>query len=412
MSRSARTDVLITGLGVTAPTGLGPKEYWNTTLAGGQGIAPLKEFAPEPYTARLAGQITGFDAAAHLPGRLLPQTDRVTRLALVAAEQALEDAQADIGELGTYECGVVTSNATGGFEFSHREMRKLWSKGPQHVSVYQCFAWFYAVNTGQISIRHKMRGPGGVVVAEQAGGLDAIGLARRTINRGRGRLMLTGGVESSFDPWGWVSHLASGAVSTATDPATAYLPFDRRAGGYVPGEGGAVLVMEEADSARARSGRAPYGRITGYASTFDPAPGVPRPPGLQRAIELALADAGLPPDDVDLVVADAAGVPGLDAQEAAALRAVFGPFGVPVCAPKTMVGRLMAGGGPLDVVCALLALRDGVIPPAVNIGELAEDHRIDLVRDEPRFGPLSTALVLARGAGGFNSAVVVERPPS
>ncbi|MFD8158758.1 ketosynthase chain-length factor [Streptomyces malaysiensis] len=405
------TDVVITGMGVTAPTGLTVKEHWNATLAGTQGIAPLREFDPTPYTARLAGQITGFEAKEHLPGRLLPQTDRVTRLALVAADRALEDAQVDVAELGTYECGVVTSNATGGFEFSHREMQRLWTQGPDRVSVYQCFAWFYAVNTGQISIRHKMRGPGGVVVAEQAGGLDAIGYARRTIARGRSRLMLTGGVESSFDPWGWVSHLASGTVSTATDPATAYLPFDQRACGYVPGEGGALLVMEDAESAHGRTDRRPYGKITGYAATFDPAPETQRPSGLRRAIELALADAALQPDAIDLVVADAAGVADLDAQEADALRAVFGPHGVPVCAPKTMVGRLMAGGGPLDVVCALLALRDNVIPPAVNVTNVVDDYQVDLVRDEPRTCPLSKVLVLARGAGGFNSAVIVEDTP-
>ncbi|MCX4393240.1 MULTISPECIES: ketosynthase chain-length factor [Streptomyces] len=405
------TDVVITGMGVTAPTGLSVKEYWNATLAGTQGIAPLQEFDPSPYTARLAGQITGFEAKEHLPGRLLPQTDRVTRLALVAADRALEDAQVDIAELGTYECGVVTSNATGGFEFSHREMQRLWTQGPDRVSVYQCFAWFYAVNTGQISIRHKMRGPGGVVVAEQAGGLDAIGHARRTITRGRSRLMVTGGVESSFDPWGWVSHLASGTVSTATDPATAYLPFDQQACGYVPGEGGALFVMEDAESARGRTDRRPYGKITGYAATFDPAPETQRPSGLRRALDLALADAGLQPDAIDLVVADAAGVADLDAQEADALRSVFGPYGVPVCAPKTMVGRLMAGGGPLDVVCALLALRDNVIPPAVNVTDVVDDYQIDLVRDNPRTCPLSRALVLARGAGGFNSAVIVEHTP-
>ncbi|MFE6286295.1 ketosynthase chain-length factor [Streptomyces sp. NPDC057877] len=403
----AVTDVVVTGLGVTAPTGLTVEEYWTATLAGTPGIGPLTAYDATRYPARLAGLITGFDARDHLPGRLLPQTDRVTRLALVAAAQALDDARADIAGRGDHACGVITSNATGGFEFSHREMRRLWTLGPDHVSVYQCFAWFYAVNTGQISIRHGMRGPGGVLVTEQAGGLDAIGAARRAILGGRGRLMLTGGVESSFDPWGWVSHLASGTVSTRTDPTTAYLPFDRRAHGQVPGEGGALLVLEDAASAR----RHPYGRITGYAATFDPAPGTDRPPGLRRAIALALTDAGLDPDAVDLVVADAAGVPELDAQEADALCAVFGPYGVPVCAPKTMTGRLMAGAGPLDVVCALLALRDQVVPPTVHVTEPVDDHRLDLVRDRPRRCPLATALVVSRGAGGFNSALVVERTP-
>ncbi|BCK72921.1 actinorhodin polyketide putative beta-ketoacyl synthase 2 [Streptomyces libani subsp. rufus] len=401
-------DVVVTGLGAVAPNGLGLDAFWKATLEGAQGIRKLEGFDAEGYSARLAGQISDFNARDHLPGRLLPQTDRVTRLALVAADAALADANVTMTELDEFTCGVVTSNATGGFEFSHREMQKLWMLGPERVSVYQCFAWFYAVNTGQISIRHGMRGPGGVIVAEQAGGLDAIGHARRTIRRGRSRLMLTGGVESSFDPWGWVSHLASGSVSEEPDSRHAYLPFDRRANGYVPGEGGAILTLEDTDAARERSSGRPYGRISGYSATFDPRPGSDRPGGLRRAVEGALADAGLRPEDIDLVVADAAGVPTLDAEEAEALRAVFGPRQIPVCAPKSMVGRLMSGGGPLDVVCALLAIRDNVIPPAVNVRDVVDDFALDLVLDEPRPCDISSVLVLARGVGGFNSAVVVQ----
>ncbi|MEV5981897.1 ketosynthase chain-length factor [Streptomyces sp. NPDC052114] len=401
-------DTVVTGLGVVAPNGLGVDDFWKATLDGTSGIGEVADCDAAGYSARLAGRISGFSAREHLPARLLPQTDRVTRLALVAADWALSDADVTMTELDEFACGVVTSNATGGFEFSHREMQKLWTLGPDHVSVYQCFAWFYAVNTGQISIRHKMRGPGGVVVAEQAGGLDAIGHARRLIRRGRGELMLTGGVESSFDPWGWVSHQASGTVSKAANPTDAYLPFAPRANGYVPGEGGAILTLEDADAARRRTDRLPYGRITGYAATFDPPPGSDRPGGLRRAAESALADAGLLPEQIDLVVADAAGVPELDAEEAAVLRAVFGPRGVPVCAPKSMVGRLMAGGGPLDVVYALLALRDDVIPPAVHVDRAADAHDMDLVLGEPRPCELSSVLVLARGHGGFNSALVVQ----
>lgn len=427
-------DVVVTGLGVVAPNGLGVDEFWKATLAGDSGISELDRFDCRTYSSRLAGQITGFDARDHLPGLLLKQTDRVTQLALAAADWALDDAGARTAMPADFDCGVVTSNATGGFEFSHREFQKLWTSGPEEVSVYQCFAWFYAVNTGQISIKNRMRGTSSVIVSEQAGGLDALGHARRTIRRGNGTLMVTGGMESSFDPWGWVSHLASNRVSREPDASRAYLPFDRRANGYVPGEGGAILVVEEAAAANRRSalladkltarqppdGSAPppparipadrpYGQISGYASTFDPPPGSGRPPGLRRAMELALADADLRPDQVDLVVADAAGVPELDALEAGALRAVFGPRGVPVCAPKSMMGRLMAGGGPLDVVCALLAIRDGMIPPAVNVDTVVPEYEIDLVVGEPRSCPVSTVLVLARGIGGFNSAVVVQR---
>jgi act minimal PKS chain-length factor (CLF/KS beta) len=203
-----------------------------------------------------------------------------------------------------------------------------------------------------------------------------------------------------------VAQLASGRLSTCDDPERAYLPFDRAARGYVPGEGGAILILESAEFARDR-GAIAYGEIAGYAATFDPRPGSGRPPGLRRAIELALADAGIGPSHVDVVFADAAGDRALDGIEAAALTGVFGSRGVPVTVPKTMTGRLYSGAAPLDVATALLSIRDGVIPPTVHV-EPDTGYGLDLVVGAPREAQLGTALVLARGQGGFNSAAVVR----
>ncbi|MCQ8774737.1 ketosynthase chain-length factor [Streptomyces telluris] len=398
---------VITGIGVTAPNGLGTEAFWKAVLAGHTGIGPVTRFDASRYASSLAGQIDDFDAAEHLNSRLLPQTDPSTRLALVAADWALTDAGVSPDTLPDYDMGVVTSNAMGGFDFTHREFDKLWNKGPDFVSVYESFAWFYAVNTGQISIRHKLRGPSAALVGEQAGGLDALGHARRTVRRGT-PLVVAGGVDSALDPWGYVSQLAGGRVTTATDPARAYLPFSADASGYVPGEGGAILVAEDEASARERGAQQVYGELAGYAATFDPAPGTGRPPALRRAAEAALADAGLAPGDIDVVFADGAGVPGLDAAEAAAISGVFGAGAVPVTAPKALTGRLYSGGGPLDVATALLSIRDGVIPPTPTGAPVPEAYGLDLVRGAPRDQRVRTALVLARGRHGFNSAVVVR----
>lgn len=400
--------VVVTGLGVVAPNGLGAEQFWDATLHGTSGIGRVTTFDVSGYPSTLAGQVTDFDAAAHVPSRLLPQTDPSTRMAIAAADWALADAKVDVTALRDYDMGVVTGNAAGGFDFTHREFDKLWSQGPEYVSVYESFAWFYAVNTGQVSIRHGMRGPGCALVAEQAGGLDALGLARRTVRDGT-PLVVTGGVDSALDPWGWVSHLATGHVTRSDDPTTAFCPFDVAADGYVPGEGGAIMVVEAADAARARGGRHVYGEVAGHASTFDPPPGSGRPPGLRRAAELALADAGVAPGDVDVVFADGAGVPALDRAEAEALRGIFGVGGVPVTAPKALVGRLLSGGSSLDVVAALLAIRDGLVPPTATTRHVADGLGLDLVLGRPRALPVATALVLARGRWGFNSAVVVRR---
>jgi minimal PKS chain-length factor (CLF/KS beta) len=396
---------VVTGLGVVAPIGLGVHDYWSAARVGKSGIGPLSRFDPSSYPARLAGEVQGFNAEEHLPSRLLPQTDRMTRLALVAADWALADAGVNPQELAAFDMGVVTACASGGFEFGQRELQHLWSQGSQYVSAYQSFAWFYAVNSGQISIRNGMKGPCGVVVSDQAGGLDAVAQARRQIRKGI-PLVVTGGVDASLCPWGWVAQMASRRLSTSDDPARSYLPFDQAANGHVPGEGGAMLILEDGTAARARGARI-YGEIAGYGATFDPRPGSGREPGLRTAIELALADAGVKPGDVDVVFADAAAIPELDLSEAEALQRVFGARGVPVTVPKTMTGRLYSGAGPLDLATALLGMEEGLIPPTVNV-EPADRHHLDLVVGQPRTADARIAVVLARGYGGFNSAIVLR----
>ncbi|MEY9876237.1 act minimal PKS chain-length factor (CLF/KS beta) [Streptacidiphilus sp. MAP12-33] len=398
---------VVTGIGIAAPNGLGPTSYWRALMAGQTGIRRVTRFDISKYRSKLGGEIPDFEPDRHLQDRVLPQSDHITRLSLVATDWALRQANVKNGDVATDEMGVVTAASGGGYEFGQRELAKLHHQGPEYVSAYQSFAWFYAVNTGQISIRHKMHGPGAVVISEQAGGIDAIGHARRQLRDGA-ELMLTGGVDSTICPWAWVAHQSNGRTSRSTDPLRAYLPFDQRADGYVPGEGGAIMVLETPESVKKRAGTPVYGEIAGYASTFDARrPG--RPPGLQRAIEQALGDAGMDAKDIDVVFADAVGDLEMDREEAEAIKAVFGPHGVPVTAPKTMTGRLFAGGASLDVATALLSMFWSAIPPTVGVSEVVPEYEMDLVIGEPRHAAVTSALILARGHGGFNSALVVRQ---
>lgn len=330
----------------------------------------------------------------------------MTQLALVSADHALADAGVRTGDMPEFGLGVVTASSCGGFEFGQQQLQNLWSKGGQYVSAYQSFAWFYAANTGQISIRHGMRGPSGVLVSDDAGGLDAIAHACRLVRNGTD-LILSGGVDASICPWGWVAQLTSGRLSTSEQPERAYLPFDADAAGHVPGEGGALLIIEDAEAARRRGAPHVYGEICGYGATFDPRPGSGREPALRKAIEIALDNAELSPEEIDVVFADAAAIPELDRVEATAITEVFGPRKVPVTAPKTMTGRLASGAASLDVAAALLAIRSDLIPPTTNV-TLAADYDIDLVTTSSRHTPVHAAVVLARGHGGFNSAVVLR----
>jgi act minimal PKS chain-length factor (CLF/KS beta) len=396
---------VVTGLGAVTPLGLGTDAFWRATLAGRRALRPITRFDPSSYPVRLAGEVQDFAAADHVPSRVIPQTDHWTHMGLAAAQQALADAEVVPTELPEYEMAVVTAASSGGTEFGQREMVNLWGRGPGFVGAYQSIAWFYAATTGQISIRHGMRGPCGVLATEQAGGLDALAHARRLLREGT-RIVVSGGADASLCPYGLVAQLSSGRLSDRADPARAYVPFGPEACGYVPGEGGALLIVEDADHAVRRNAPRIYGEIAGYGATFDPPPGSDRPPSLRRAMENALGDAGIGPGDVDVVFADAMGVPELDRVEAEALTGVFGPRGVPVTAPKTMTGRLYAGGAALDSVTALLSIRDSVIPPTLGVRDAAGE--LDLVLDRPRPAPVRCALVVARGYGGFNSALVVR----
>jgi act minimal PKS chain-length factor (CLF/KS beta) len=401
---------VVTGIGVVAPNGLGVDAYWSATLEGRSGLDAITRFDASAYPVRLAGEVRDFDSAQHIPSRLLAQSDRGTQMAIAAADWALADAGVDPAQLPEFEMSVITANASGGYEFIQRELQALWRNGPRHVSAYMSFAWFYGANAGQVSIRHGMRGASRVVASEQAGGLDAVADARRALRNGS-RLALAGGIDASLCPWGLVTQMASGRLSARPQRARAYVPFDAEACGYIPGEGGALLTLERSDDDARRRGRRAYGELAGYGATFDPAPGTTRRPGLRRAAERALADAGAAPEEVDVVFADAVALPELDREEARAITDLFGPFGVPVTAPKALTGRLSCGGGALDIAAALLCMRDGLIPPTPGVDSLAPGVDIDLVRGEPLAGRICCALVLARGYGGFNSAVVIRKPP-
>ncbi len=404
---------VVTGLGVVAPTGIGTEAWWAATLEGTSGIDRITRFDPSKYACQLAGEVSDFDPTDFVDKRLIVQTDRWTWMALAAAQMALDDARLDPTALDPFRMSVVTASSSGGNEFGQREIQNLWGKGPIFVGAYQSIAWFYAATTGQISIKYGMKGPCGVVASEGAGGLEALWQSRRTIRRGVD-VVVSGGTEAPIGPYALTCQLQTNRLSRATAPEQAYRPFDEGANGYVPGEGGAILLVERLEHAQERGVPRIYGEILGYGATND-AHDAQRPPSdgrqLARAISLALDRAGVGPEQIDAIFADAAGIPEADRAEVEAIRTVFGARAdeIPVTAPKSMVGRLYAGGAPLDVTAALLAMRDGVLPPTINLDEPAEGCGLNFVTGEKRSAKLDTVLVNARGFGGFNGALVLGR---
>ncbi len=397
---------VVTGYGAVTPAGTGVDQLWESISARTNHITVRPPNTDGSiYRHTLQARVVE-DVSTLIPSRLVKQTDVSTQLALVAAEQALEMSQVTVNS-DPFTLGVCTGNALGGFAFTHNEFRKLWAQGPAAVSVYESFAWFYAVNTGQISIRHGLKGPGRAVVTEQASGLDAIGAALDRIDDGT-QAVLTGGADSAFDPWGWVAHAASARMTSSTDPKRAYQPFSPHASGYVPGEGGAMLVLEDHQAATSRHAHA-LGTILAHASTFD-AQGDKSGSGLARAIRECLRRADASPADVDVVYLDAVGTPDQDTSEAHAIRSALEGKTTPCTAPKTGYGRLFSGSGPVDVITALLGFEHHVIPGTPTADENPPiDHDIDLVIHARHQQNLDLALVLSRGRLGFNSVVAVAR---
>ncbi|MEU3277424.1 ketosynthase chain-length factor [Streptomyces antibioticus] len=399
----------VTGIGVIAPNGAGTETFWKSTKEGISVLDRVTREGCEDLPLRVAGEVRDFDAPAAVEERYLVQTDRFTHFAMAAADFAMEDARFGRPEVDAapFSVGVITAAGSGGGEFGQRELQQLWGKGSRFVGPYQSIAWFYAASTGQISIRRGLKGPCGVVAADEAGGLDALAHAARAVRRGT-EVIVAGSTEAPLAPYSVVCQLGYDELSTVEDPTRAYRPFTGAACGFVPAEGGAMLVVEGEDTARER-GAPVRAFLAGHAATFTGASRWEESrEGLAQAIRGALAEADCAPEEIDVVFADALGVPAADRAEALAITDVLGAHGrrVPVTAPKTGIGRGYGAAPVLDTAAAVLAMEDGVVPPTPNVFDIC--HDLDLVIGRARPAEARTALILSRGLMGSNAALVLR----
>lgn len=401
---------MITGVGVVAPSGMTMEDHWATVTAGKSKLDRISLFDASSYPVRLAGEVRDFEVDGRVDGRLVVQTDRWTWMSFVCAEQAIADAGLDLSTMDPYDLSVVLASSSGGNQFGQRELQRLWSRPDRTVGAYQSIAWFYAATVGQLSIRHQAKGPSSVLASESAGGLDSLGHAARMIDQGVS-VVLAGGLEAPLSPYALACQIRSGRLSTRDDPLRAYRPFDEQAAGYVPGEGGAVIVVESLEHALAR-GAAIYAEIAGWGSTHDGEHTTPSSGGsvrqYARAMRLAMERAGIEPSAVDLAIPDAIGVPAGDRAESQALTEVFGSRGVPVSGHKSLTGRMYQGGSALDAVTAVLSIREQVLPGCTGVEHPAAGCDLDFV-DGTRSSIVDNVLIGARGFDGFNSSVLVRR---
>lgn len=399
----------VTGMGVIAPNGLGADAYGKAVREGLLVLDRISREGCQDLPLKIAGEVRAFDASTLIEERFLVQTDRFTHFAMAATSLALDDAGLGRGDPEEpFSIGVVTAAGSGGGEFGQRELQKLWGQGSKFVGPYQSIAWFYAASTGQVSIRGGFKGPCGVVASDEAGGLDSLAHAARAVHRGTDAVVV-GSAEAPLAPYSMACQLGYPELSTAEDPDRAYRPFTAGARGFAPAEGGAMLVVE--DEQRARDRGAPVRAIlAGHGATFTGASRWEESrEGLARAIQVALEEADCAPEEIDVVFADALGVPTADRAEALAIGDALGAHAarVPVTAPKTGIGRAYCAASVLDTVAAVLAMEHGLVPPTPNVFDIC--HDLDLVMSRARPAELRTALVLSRGLMGSNAALIVRR---
>lgn len=406
--------VVVTGLGLVTPLGVGAEPTWSAILEGRSGAGPITRFDASRHAVGFACEVKDWDPSEHLPRKKRRELARSSELALVAAALAATDAALELAPEEEPRAGCIVGVTLGGLELIEATTLEVHDRGPSKVSPYVIPAVCGNLAAGQISIAHRLRGPSFGATSACATGAHAIGEAAEWIRRGRADVMLAGGTEAAITPVGIAGFQAMRALSRRNErPAEASRPFDRDRDGFVCGEGAGVLVLESAERAVRRGARI-YAELRGYGASSD-AFHVCQPAsdgeGSARAMRMALEDAALRPDDIDYVNAHATSTPAGDLAEAQAIAAVFGERSrgrLPVSSTKSMTGHMLGAAGAVELAFAALAIRDAVAPPTINVASLDPDIPLDVVPNVARPMRIRHALSNAFGFGGANASLIVS----
>lgn len=407
--------VVVTGVGLVSPLGIGTRETWEGLLAGRSGAGPITRFDATDFSTRIACEVKGFDPLDYADRRDARKMDTFIQYALAASLFAAEDAGLPTPPENPERVGVVISSGIGGFETIEREHRKLLEKGPRRISPFFVPAMVVNLAAGWVSIRLGAKGPNSAMATACSAGAHAVGEAFRLVRHGHADVVVAGGAEAVITPMGIGGFASMKALSTRNeDPKRASRPFDRDRDGFVVGEGAGVLVLEEREQALAR-GVAPYAEVSGYGMTGD-AFHITAPAedgnGAARVMAAALGEAGASPEEVDAVNAHGTSTPLNDRIETAAIRRVFGDHAdrLAVSSTKSMTGHLLGGAGGLEAGISCLTLRHQVLPPTINYETPDPDCDLDIVPNTPRPAPVRSVLSNSFGFGGTNVSLLFRHP--
>jgi 3-oxoacyl-[acyl-carrier-protein] synthase II len=409
--------VVVTGLGTINPIGNTVDETWKSLLSGTSGISRIERVDVSDMPSKIAGEIKDFEVTDHIPKRLARRMDRYAQFLWVAARDALADAGIDYEEDDpeAYRTGVVVGTGIGGVESFEQEIDTLFHVGPHRVSPYGIPKIIANIAGGQISIDFNLYGPNTTAVTACAAAANAIGDAGEIIKRGAADVMVTGGADASITRFAMAGFAQARALSTNNDdPEGASRPFDADRDGFVMGEGGAALILEEREHALAR-GATIYAELVGYGMSADAYHvTLPRPggDGAARAMKAALDHAGMSPSDLSVINAHGTSTPANDATETLAIKSVFGDraYEIPASSTKSMTGHLLGGAAAIEAVASILTIRDGIIPPTINYTTPDPECDLDYVPNEARESEVSSVMSNSFGFGGHNVALIFAAP--
>jgi 3-oxoacyl-[acyl-carrier-protein] synthase II len=404
----------VTGVGLVCALGTGTEESWSNLVAGQSGVGPITLFDTTGFDCRIGGEIKNFDPFRWIEKKELKKMGRFIQVALAGADFAIKMSGWKREDSDLDEVGVYVSSGIGGFDIIEREHIKLMQGGPGRISPFFIPSAIVNLASGHISIRYGARGPNSATATACSASAHAIGDSFKIIERGAAEMMICGGTEATITPMGVGGFSSMKALSTRNDdPAHASRPFDAQRDGFVVGEGAGILILESLEHAQKR--HAPIvGEIVGYGMSGD-AYHITQPAengdGAFRVMRAAIKDAKLTPDDIGYVNAHGTSTPLGDVIETRALKRVFGDRAksVPISSTKSMTGHLLGGAGGLEAGISVLALRDQIIPPTINLETPDPECDLDYVPNVARKATLDYALSNSFGFGGTNAALIFKR---
>ncbi len=405
--------VVVTGLGAITPIGNSVEEYWNGLKEGKVGIGPITYFDTTDYKAKLAAQVKDFNPKDYMDAKAAKRMEQFCQFAVAATKEALEDAGLDLAQEDPYRIGISVGSGIGSLQSVEREYKKLLEKGPSRVNPLLVPLMISNMAAGNVSIQFGLKGKSINVVTACATGTQSIGEAFRSIQYGEADVMVAGGTESSITPIGVSGFAALTALSTSEDPLRASIPFDKERNGFVMGEGAGIVILESLEHAQARGAKI-YGELAGYGATSD-AYHITSPAedgaGAAKAMELAIADAKMKPEDVDYINAHGTATHHNDLFETKAIKLAFGPHAekVKINSTKSMVGHLLGAAGAVEFIACIKSIEEGFVHVIAGLEIDDPECGLDYTKGKGVAMDVNCAISNSLGFGGHNATLLVRK---